>query len=100
MKNLENKIYETTKNINAKFEKLTSELEMYLDELNESLEEVEEKWSETCKKINDLESTEIMNDEEYENLCSKTHEYSDLVHYLKTTIDEIENTISVLGSFS
>lgn len=100
MKNLENKIYETTKNINTKFEKLTSELEMYLDELNESLEEVEEKWSETCKKINDLESTEIMNDEEYENLCSKTNEYSDLFHYLETTINEIENTISVLGSFS
>ena len=99
MKNIE-RFYEKDKSITDKLSELKMDLEKYVKEVSVLLDTVQEEWEMVDEEIRKLEESEIIDNEKYDNLCSKTNEYSDNSNYLNDTIDAMEDIIKVLGKYA
>ena len=99
MENME-KFHEKYGKVIDTLSELKMDLEEYVKEVDELLDNVQEEWETVGKKIRKLEESEIIDEKEYDKLCSKTNEYYDNSQYLENTINAMKDIIKVLSHYA
>lgn len=99
MVNME-KFHEKYGNIIDTLSGLKMDLEEYVKEVDELLDDVHEEWETVGKKIKELEESDVIDEEEYDSLCSKTFEYSDNSKHLEDTVNAMKDIIKVLSHYA